>query len=148
MIKNFSQKKKKRHKYPKNEKNSDNILNFSTLRIIIKAPIIMRFYRKGVNMKTVNNDFFEISVNCLAKELPILRKMVGLTQKDLGEILGVSRQTITNIESGTSKMKWSLFLAAMFVFSLDQTTSEYLKTRDIPYQQLKEWLHEKHREER
>lgn len=108
----------------------------------------MRFYRKGVNMKTVNNDFFEISVNCLAKELPILRKMVGLTQKDLGEILGVSRQTITNIESGTSKMKWSLFLAAMFVFSLDQTTSEYLKTRDIPYQQLKEWLHEKHREER
>ena len=67
----------------------------------------MRLYRKGVNMKTVNNDFFEISVNCLAKELPILRKMVGLTQKDLGEILGVSRQTITNIESGTSKMKWS-----------------------------------------
>lgn len=148
MIKNFSQKKKKRHKYPKNEKKSDNILKFSTLRIIIKAPIIMRLYRKGVNMKTVNNDFFEISVNCLAKELPILRKMVGLTQKDLGEILGVSRQTITNIESGTSKMKWSLFLAAMFVFSLDQTTSEYLKTRDIPYQQLKEWLHEKHREER
>lgn len=147
MIKNFSQ-KKKRHKYPKNEKNSDNVLKFSTLRIIIKAPIIMRFYRKGVNMKTVNNDFFEISVNCLAKELPILRKMVGLTQKDLGEILGVSRQTITNIESGTSKMKWSLFLAAMFVFSLDQTTSEYLKTRDIPYQQLKEWLHEKHREVR
>ena len=99
-------------------------------------------------MKTVNNDFFEISVNCLAKGLPILRKMVGLTQKDLGEILGVSRQTITNIESGTSKMKWPLFLATMFVFSLDQTTSEYLKTRDIPYQQLKEWLHEKHREER
>lgn len=99
-------------------------------------------------MKTVNNDFFEISVNCLAKELPVLRKMVRLTQKDLGEILGVSRQTITNIESGTSKMKWSLFLAAMFVFGLDQTTSEYLNTRDIPYQQLKEWLHEKYREER
>lgn len=99
-------------------------------------------------MKTVNNDFFETATNCLAKELPILRKMVGLTQKDLGEILGISRQTITKIEIGTSKMKWSVFLSTMFVFSLDKTTLEYLKTKDILYQQLKDWLHEKHKEDR
>ena len=50
-----------------------------------------------------NNELFEKCTECLKKELPVLRKMAGLTQKDLGEILGVSRQTITNIENGTGK---------------------------------------------
>ena len=42
----------------------------------------------------------------LSKELPVLRKINNLTQKDLGDIIGVSRQTVTNIESGKSEMKW------------------------------------------
>ncbi len=95
-----------------------------------------------------HNELFETCTSCLAKELPVLRKMAGLTQKETGELLGVSRQTITNIENGTVKMKWSIFLAAMFIFSLDRSTSEYLKTIDIPYEQLKNWLHEKRREDR
>lgn len=73
--------------------------------------------------------------------------MVGLTQKDMAEILDVSRQTITNIESGSTKMKWSLFLAIMFIFSLDHNTSEYLKTLNIPYSNIKEWLIEKRKED-
>ena len=87
-----------------------------------------------------NKDLLDSCISSLAKELPVLRKMNNLTQKDLAEILGVSRQTITNIESGSSKMKWSLFLAIMFVFSLDRTTSEYLRTLNMPYSELKEWL--------
>ena len=94
-----------------------------------------------------NNELFETCTNCLTKELPVLRKMAGLTQKDLGDILGVSRQTITNIESGAVKLKWSLFLAAMFIFSLDHNTSKYLKTMDMPYSQIREWLNEKRRED-
>lgn len=56
-----------------------------------------------------NKELFDSCIDCLTKELPVLRKMAGLTQKDMGEILGVSRQTITNIESGASKMKWPIF---------------------------------------
>lgn len=97
-------------------------------------------------MNKNGNELLEICTNCLTKELPVLRKMARLTQKDLGEILDVSRQTITNIESGTGKMKWSTFLATMFIFSLDHSTSEYLKTIDMPYLQLKNWLNEKRRE--
>lgn len=95
-----------------------------------------------------NIELFDSCTDCLTGEFPVLRKMAGLTQKDMGEILGVSRQTITNIESGTSKMKWSIFLASMFIFSLNHSTSEYLKTINLPYPQLKDWLHEKQREER
>lgn len=79
----------------------------------------------------------------LSKELPVLRKINNLTQKDLGDIIGVSRQTVTNIESGKSEMKWTTFLAIMFVFSLDHGSVEYLRRLDIPYAEIKQWLAEK-----
>ena len=78
-----------------------------------------------------------------AKELPVLRKMNNLTQKDLGEIVGVSRQTITNIENGKTNMQLTLFFAMMFVFSLDNDTGDYIKRIDIPYDELKMWLKQK-----
>ena len=74
-----------------------------------------------------NQEVMKLCTEKLARELPVLRKMHHLTQKDLGDIIGVSRQTITNIESGKSEMKWSVFLALMFVFSLDNNSLEYLK---------------------
>lgn len=91
-------------------------------------------------MNTKKEELFNRCIDTLTKELPVLRKMTGLKQKDLADILGVSRQTITNIESGTGKMKWSMFLAIMFVFGLDRNTNDYLKTIDIPYEDVKEWL--------
>lgn len=63
-----------------------------------------------------NKELFDSCTDyCLTKELPVLRKMAGLTQKDMGEILRVSRQTIINIENGTSKMKWPIFLDQTFL---------------------------------
>ena len=63
-----------------------------------------------------NKELFDSCTDyCLTKELPVLRKMAGLTQKDMGEILRVSRQTIINIENGTSKMKWPIFLDQPFL---------------------------------
>lgn len=91
----------------------------------------------------MENNIDELLKKCervLTKELPVLRKINGITQKDLGDIIGVSRQTITNIESGKSEMKWCHFLAIMFIFSFDYESSEYLKRLDIPYEELKQWL--------
>lgn len=93
----------------------------------------------------VDKEIIDTCISCLTKELPFLRKMNHLTQKDLAEILGISRQTITNIESGSSKMKWSVFLAIMFIFNLDHKTSDYLKTIEMPYSDLKEWFIKKSR---
>ena len=36
-----------------------------------------------------------------------------------------------------------VFLALMFVFSLDNNSLEYLKRLDIPYAEIKKWLEEK-----
>jgi HTH-type transcriptional regulator / antitoxin HipB len=40
----------------------------------------------------------------LAKQLRDARKGIGLTQKELGEMIGVTRQRITRIESGTQNV--------------------------------------------
>ena len=40
----------------------------------------------------------------LAKKLRDARKESGLTQKELGEMIGVTRQLITRIESGTQNI--------------------------------------------
>lgn len=95
-----------------------------------------------------NDELFKICSRKLAKELPVLRKMNNLSQKDLGDIVGVSRQTITNIENGKSEMKWSLFLALMFIFSMSHNSTEYLKRIDIPYSEIKNWLRKKSRAEK
>lgn len=78
----------------------------------------------------------------LDKGIPLSKSYVYETI-DLGDIIGVSRQTVTNIESGKSEMKWTTFLAIMFVFSLDHSSVEYLRRLDIPYAEIKQWLAEK-----
>ena len=85
----------------------------------------------------------EQCINTMVEHLPVLRKINNLTQKGLGEVIGVSRQTITKIESGRSEMKWSIFLTLMFIFSLDNESNEYLKRLDFPYEDIKKWLKSK-----
>jgi transcriptional regulator with XRE-family HTH domain len=40
----------------------------------------------------------------LAKQLRDARRELGFTQKDIGEIIGVTRQVVTCIESGTQNV--------------------------------------------
>lgn len=66
--------------------------------------------------------------------------MCNLTQQNLGDIVGVSRQTITNIESGKCEMQWTLFLALISLFSLNKNCANYIKDMDIPYNEVKDVL--------
>ena len=52
----------------------------------------------------------------LSQALPYLRKEVKITQTDLANKVGVSRQLISLIELGKQKMTWTLFLAIVFFF--------------------------------
>ncbi len=94
---------------------------------------------RGIFMDN-QEDLLSSCTEKLTKELPVLRKMCNLTQKKLGDIVGVSRQTITNIESGKCEMKWTLFLALILLFSLDKNCATYIKEMDIPYQKVKDAL--------
>ena len=53
-------------------------------------------------------------------KLPSIRKKLGLSQSELGEKVGVSRQSISSIERGTVTLSWNIFLAiALVVFVND-----------------------------
>lgn len=53
-------------------------------------------------------------------KLPAIRKELGLSQSELGEKVGLSRQSISSIERGTVTLSWNIFLAiALVVFVND-----------------------------
>ena len=62
----------------------------------------------------------------IAVNLPSLRAKAGLSQDDLAERLGFSRQTISAIENGKREMQWSTFTAIALFFSKDQEIRELM----------------------
>lgn len=49
------------------------------------------------------------------KELPALRKKAGLKQYELADLVGKSRQKISDTERGLTSIGWDTFLAILFV---------------------------------
>lgn len=58
----------------------------------------------------------ENMVDTLTQALPYLRKEIGVTQTELANKVGVSRQMISLIERQLQPMTWTLFLAIVFFF--------------------------------
>lgn len=59
----------------------------------------------------------EAIVTHLAETLPKLRKKYGISQSELGEKVGVSRQTISAIERGIAPLTWTTALAILMFFT-------------------------------
>ncbi|MBR0467081.1 MAG: helix-turn-helix transcriptional regulator [Clostridia bacterium] len=55
-------------------------------------------------------------VKTLSRALPYLRKELGVSQSDLAEKVGMSRQMISLIERDIQPMTWTQFLAIVFFF--------------------------------
>ena len=63
----------------------------------------------------------------LAIELPALRAKMGNSQADMGELIGVSRQTYSMIETQKKEMGWSVYMALILVFSSNPKTAALLE---------------------
>ena len=64
----------------------------------------------------------------LGYRLKILRKENGLSQNDLGKLLGVSKVSISNYEKGTRIPSMDVFLMIMKVFNV---SADYMLGRDL-----------------
>lgn len=60
-----------------------------------------------------NSDY---SISSLQKYLPMLQKLYGWTMKQLGDRIGVAKQTISNLEHGNPKMTKLQYIAIRSVF--------------------------------
>ena len=66
-------------------------------------------------------------IDLLVEELPTLRAKIGLSQSEVGEIIGVSKQTYSAIETKKKKMTWNLYLALILLFSINEKTEKMLE---------------------
>lgn len=74
----------------------------------------------------------------LTYELPVLRARLGVSQADLAEKIGISRQTYNSIETGKRQMNWTTFAALIAIFQNNRETSEMLQTIDSFSREMKE----------
>ena len=69
-----------------------------------------------------NKDIRKELVAKLTHELPVLRAGLGVSQKELADKVGLSRQTINSFETGMKDMPWVTFLALIAVFQNNEET--------------------------
>lgn len=53
----------------------------------------------------------------MSRQLPDIRREMGLSQTEFGDLVGLSRQTISAIERGTQPLSWKNYLAIKMVMS-------------------------------
>lgn len=61
--------------------------------------------------------------------LPTLRTYLGISQQELAEYIGVTRQTYCAFEQGKRKMAWSDFLSLFLFFYVNPKTRTIMEER-------------------
>lgn len=67
----------------------------------------------------------------LVDELPVLRIKLGLSQDEMGNMLGISRQTYSSIETKRRKMSWPLYLSLILIFDYSDQTHDFIRQSGI-----------------
>lgn len=78
-------------------------------------------------------------------ELPILRARVDMTQDEVSEMAGLSRQTYSVLERRKRRMTWSNFMALLFIFYFNPITRDEIENKGIFPDELRELMSVGHR---
>lgn len=70
-------------------------------------------------------------ISILTDNLSALRTQADISQDDLSNLIGVSRQTYSSIERRTRKMSWSTYLSLIFFFDHNQKTHKMLRALSL-----------------
>lgn len=74
----------------------------------------------------------------LTNELPVLRGKIRVSQNELSNIIGISRQTYSAIETGKRQMSWNTFLSLILFFGCNEKTSSMIDDMKIISPELSE----------
>ena len=70
-------------------------------------------------------------VQLMVENLPTLRARLGLNQAELANMLGITRQTLSAVESGARELTWGNFISLLYVFTQNEETDPLLETLGI-----------------
>lgn len=65
-------------------------------------------------------------IGLMTKNLVTLRTVLRLTQTQLADYMGITRQTLVYIETGKRNMTWNTFLSLLFIFTQRKETRDLL----------------------
>ena len=68
-------------------------------------------------------------IQIMTEALPILRAAIGISQADISEYIGVSRQTYCAMEQNKREMSWSNFLSLFSFFYANEKTKILMSCR-------------------
>lgn len=88
---------------------------------------------------TIEIDKHEL-VEKLLSDLLLFRNELKLKQSELAERVGISRQTLLEIEKGKRTIQWNVFVALLAILGADKGTSDLLDYYEIYTPELVEYL--------
>ena len=59
----------------------------------------------------------------MSRDMASLRMLLGVTQDEMGDLLGVSGSAYKSLETGKKEISWDQFMALLFVFHFNDRTS-------------------------
>lgn len=75
-------------------------------------------------------------IDLLTPELPVLRKKAKISQDDLSNLLGVSRQTYGAIERRSRRMTWNTYLSIILFYDKNPNTHELIRSLGVYPQEM------------
>ncbi len=79
-----------------------------------------------------------IFIEALTKELSSLRAKAGLSQEEVANLIGVSRQTYGAMERRKRKMSWNTYLSLILFYDYNKRTHEMIRNIDaFPHELIK-----------
>ena len=88
----------------------------------------------------ISNERKQALCKILASNLPTLRTKAKLSQNELSDRLGFSRQTISAIEGCKRDMQWSTFSAITLFLSKDREVNQLMSVMGVLDDDVKEAL--------
>jgi DNA-binding XRE family transcriptional regulator len=79
----------------------------------------------------MNDESIMECVNLITCEMPTLRDKIGMTQRELAQYIGISRQSIIEIEHRNRKITKSILISLITFFSFRQETSIILYDKGL-----------------
>ncbi len=79
-------------------------------------------------------------ISALTPELSMLRTKAEISQEELSELIGISRQTYGALERGARRMSWATFLSLILFYDCNQKTHKLLRSINaIPQEMMKKF---------
>lgn len=88
-------------------------------------------------MYKISNEKKQELMTILADNLPVFRAKLSITQTDLASIIGLTKNTLTQIENKKREMTWVTFVALLFLFYNIKKTKPLIDTFNLYPEELR-----------